>query len=1132
MFNNNNNLLYFGNGSTLGKAPFTVYYVWEVYEDAFFSGDIAEIMVFNGQLTPAQRRGVNNYLNAKYALVPAVPAAPTNLLAHAISPTQVSLTWDDALNGAVTQFGIERSTASNGVYQVLAQIPAGTSYLDASNLVPGTTYYYRVRAVNIDQWSSYSPIASATTPILGTNLPLNSLALWLKADAGLLQGTSSVPVNTWLDQSGNNLLGIGSPAPLWVPNAIGDRPVVHFNYASLTLPNFMAGATSGEAFLVLKSATNSTNPNPLWEMGGDGWNSKTYDAPAGTISDDFGSFGGYGNSGVHSFTTAQPLDQYHVYEVSSQTNDWDAWINGVWQAHSGKNTVSFGNAPSLGLAPYWVYYTDFLPVSANFAGDVAEVLVFNRSLTADERATVNAYLNGKYALVPALPATPSNLVATAISPTQILLTWDAILNNGATRFSVERLNPVNLTYQELAEVPGATSYLDTNAPPGAASYYRVRAINTDQWSPYSNPAGTTTPVAGPAVPFADLAAWLRADAGAGLSTNATPVAVWPDESGNQNFANQPSFAAQPVWIPGANGQRPTLFFNGTNSSTTLPSFLSGAAEAFVVLKTSVTNELHSLWDFGGPDEYNYKAYPDVDGSISDGFGSDSIYPMGVPPPPLNQWHVYDAASAWDNWEAWINGTLLYQSSETSFNTVDFSGGMELGGSAYLVEDDFAELGYDVIPLYFAGNISELLVFDRTLTDDERAAVNTYLTRKYVLAPVVAITSPANNAVIAGVTNLTLSATATDTAGIAQVEFLAGLTPLGSVTSPPYSLLWSNAPLGSYSLTALATDNRGLSFTSAVVNVTVAGVAITAPANNALFPASAPVPISVAAVDVAGISQLQLFQGANILATLTNEPYYFAWSNAPAGAYALTAVATDGNGLTMTSSVVNVTVDNFPSVTLTSPTNNARFIAGANINLAATAADGSDAIASVQFFQGTNLLGGVTSAPYSFTWTNAPAGAYALTAQATDLGGLVTTSAVVNIMVAGITLTNPPNNDVFAAPASATLGVAVTDNASITQVQFFQGTNSLGIVTSPPYTVNWTGATPGVYTLTATGQDATGFVFTSAPVTVIVDTNPTTTNRSGDGQSDYLDYLEGRNPLVGTVPDTQNLINFQVYTPLQ
>jgi chitinase len=235
---------------------------------------------------------------------------------------------------------------------------------------------------------------------------------------------------------------------------------------------------------------------------------------------------------------------------------------------------------------------------------------------------------------------------------------------------------------------------------------------------------------------------------------------------------------------------------------------------------------------------------------------------------------------------------------------------------------------------------------------------------------------------------------------------------------------------------------------------------------------------------------------------------------------------------MTSSVVNVTVDNFPSVTLTSPTNNARFIAGANINLAATAADGSDAIASVQFFQGTNLLGGVTSAPYSFTWSNAPAGAYALTAQATDLGGLMTTSAVVNIMVAGITLTNPPNNDVFAAPASATLGVAVTDNASITQVQFFQGTNSLGIVTSPPYTVNWTGATPGVYTLTATGRDATGFVFTSAPVTVIVDTNPTTTNRSGDGQSDYLDYLEGRNPLVGTVPDTQNLINFQVYTPLQ
>jgi len=52
--------------------------------------------------------------------------------------------------------------------------------------------------------------------------------------------------------------------------------------------------------------------------------------------------------------------------------------------------------------------------------------------------------------------------------------------------------------------------------------------------------------------------------------------------------------------------------------------------------------------------------------------------------------------------------LLYQISETSFNTVDFSRGMVLGSSTYLVPDWWT--GGDVINVYFEGNISELMIF--------------------------------------------------------------------------------------------------------------------------------------------------------------------------------------------------------------------------------------------------------------------------------------------------------------------------------------------------------------------------------------------------------------------------------------
>jgi predicted Rdx family selenoprotein len=69
--------------------------------------------------------------------------------------------------------------------------------------------------------------------------------------------------------------------------------------------------------------------------------------------------------------------------------------------------------------------------------------------------------------------------------------------------------------------------------------------------------------------------------------------------------------------------------------------------------------------------------------------------------------------------------------------------------------------------------------------------------------------------------LTLNATATDADGtISQVEFFNGSTSLGTTTNAPYQLSWTPTTIGLYSLTARATDNKGVSKTSAAVSVLV------------------------------------------------------------------------------------------------------------------------------------------------------------------------------------------------------------------------------------------------------------------------------------------------------------------------
>ena len=90
----------------------------------------------------------------------------------------------------------------------------------------------------------------------------------------------------------------------------------------------------------------------------------------------------------------------------------------------------------------------------------------------------------------------------------------------------------------------------------------------------------------------------------------------------------------------------------------------------------------------------------------------------------------------------------------------------------------------------------------------------------------------------------------------------------------------------------------------------------------------------------------------------------------------------------------------PTVSISSPANNATFTAGATVTITATAADADGSVAKVEFYNGATLLGTATATPYTYSWTNVAAGTYSLTAKATDNKGATTTSATVTIVVGG------------------------------------------------------------------------------------------------------------------------------------
>jgi hypothetical protein len=180
-------------------------------------------------------------------------------------------------------------------------------------------------------------------------------------------------------------------------------------------------------------------------------------------------------------------------------------------------------------------------------------------------------------------------------------------------------------------------------------------------------------------------------------------------------------------------------------------------------------------------------------------------------------------------------------------------------------------------------------------------------------PSVAITAPTTGASFITGAIVNITATATDNGSVTGVEFLVDGVVISTDNTSPYTATYTST-LGGHVLTARATDNLGLSATSAAVNITVVNnvppsVTLTSPLASALFTAPAVVNITANVADSDGTIALVEFlvNGTVVNSTsVGSSPYSFAWTSTP-GIRAFSVRATDNNGGITTSNVVTLEI---------------------------------------------------------------------------------------------------------------------------------------------------------------------------------------------------------------------------------
>lgn len=492
------------------------------------------------------------------------------------------------------------------------------------------------------------------------------LGLWLRADdlAALGQGAA---VSQWVDAStGANNASQANAAtqPTVQLNQINGHATVRFDGSNdrldLSTNLFANSQYPLSVFIVLQSpdssahiiGTGSSSAGYLTSYGG----GVTIVGGRPTLKANSAS------SGLHLTSSAAANDnQPKVIAGVAGAGGSSLFLDGVLVAEGGANPNAYGYSKSA------IGASDGSNSNGSqdpFGGDIAEIIVYQRTLLTSERVQVEQYLGAKYG---------------------IAMTLEAGCDG----------------------VPGSAATVDDCNVCG----------------------GDNTTCGAHLVPQAGRKLWLRA--GDIAASDGSQVSIWRDFSSFSNDAGQTSAALRPVYrSPGINGQ-PAVEFDGSNDrlDLTTNSFAPSAYPLTVCAVLSTTDASAHVIGTGSSSAGYLTSYGGSlvvyggSATLKANAASSGLFLSGQTAINDGQARVICGISETGMSRVLTNG-VVDGTSGSSANANGYSKstiGSSDGSNSNQTRDPFA------------GQIAEIMVFDRGLSDVELESVESYLATKYSIS---------------------------------------------------------------------------------------------------------------------------------------------------------------------------------------------------------------------------------------------------------------------------------------------------------------------------------------------------------------------------------------------------------------